>query len=234
MTKTPHYMGHRRRLRERFILTGRKGFEDYELLELILTYAIPRRDVKPVAKRLLARFKTLKGVLDSDSAGLAQVEGIGSQTGTLLSVLRGVMQRYHELQAVETDLLNSPEAVLAYCRSTLEAEKNEVFDVLYVSTQNRLIRSERLAEGTIDRAAVYPRRVIEGALTAHAASLIFVHNHPSGDPTPSPEDRALTDALAEAARAVDIAVLDHIVIGGGRHFSFRAQGWLSPRRMKNP
>lgn len=200
---------------------------DYELLELMLTYAIPRRDVKPVAKDLLKSFGNLKGVLDAGHDQIVEVKSAGSNTAVLLALFRAGMRRYLELSAAETDLLNSPETVLAYCRASLEAEKNEVFEVIYVSAKNRLIRSERLAEGTIDRAAVYPRRVIEGALKANAAAVIFVHNHPSGDPAPSAEDRALTESLAKAVQAVGMTMHDHIIIGGGRHFSFRSQGLIS-------
>lgn len=136
------------------------------------------------------------------------------------------MERYFETEAREADLLNSPEAVLAYCRASLEGLNNEVFDVVYLSTKNRVIRKERLSEGTIDQAAVYPRRVVAGALAANAAGLIFVHNHPSGDPTPSMEDKRLTTLLAQAAKTVGITVLDHIIVGNGRSFSFRDRGLL--------
>jgi DNA repair protein RadC len=136
------------------------------------------------------------------------------------------MERYFETEARQTDLLNSPEAVLNYCRASLEGLANEVFEVLYLSTKNRVVGRERLSEGTIDQAAVYPRRVVAGALAANAAGLVFVHNHPSGDPAPSPEDKRLTSLLADAARTVGIPVLDHLIIGNGRHFSFRDQGLL--------
>lgn len=199
---------------------------DYELLELLLTFAIPRREVKPEAKALLAKFGSLKAVLDADLEALSEVKGVGEQAGVLIKALRESMRRYLESAAQEADLVSSPEAAVAYCRAALEAEKRECFEVLYLASNNRLIRSERLSEGTLDRAAVYPRRVIEGALKANAAALIFVHNHPSGDPKPSTEDRRLTESLAQAAKAVGIKVHDHLVIGDGSHYSFRANGYL--------
>jgi len=217
----PDLVGHRQRLRERFLKSGLSGLAEYETLELLLTYAILRKDVKPIAKRLVAQFKTLKGVLDADPVMLGKIEGIGPESQSFFKLIHAIMQHYFELSAAETDLLSSPASVLNYCRATVEAEKKEVFYVLYLSSKNRLISSEKVAEGTIDQAAVYPRRLIEGALRANAAALIFVHNHPSGDPTPSLEDKALTRKLVEAAKTIGITVHDHLIIGNGRHFSFR-------------
>jgi DNA repair protein RadC len=222
----PDHLGHRKRLRLRWETSGGKGFADYEILELLLTYVFSRCDTKPLAKRLMEKFGSLKGVLDATPDQLAQVDGAGGGTGSFVSLIRGVMERYFETEARQSDLLNSPEAVLAYCRASLEGLKNEVFEVIYLSTKNRVLRKERLAEGTIDQAAVYPRRVVAGALAANAAGLIFVHNHPSGDPTPSPEDKRLTTLLAQAAKTVGITVLDHIIVGNGRSFSFRDVGLL--------
>lgn len=224
----PHYLDHRKRLRGRFLRSKDHSMPDYELLEILLTYAVPRIDVKPLAKALLTRFGTLKGVLDASPESLQEVKRIGPQSSVLIALLRQCMRRYFELEATQADLVNSPEAVVAYCRASLEAERRECFEVLYLSSKNQLIRTERLSEGTLDRTTVYPRQVIEGALKANAAALIFVHNHPSGDPSPSAEDRALTDSLVRAAKAVGIVVHDHIVVGNGSHFSFRAEGQISP------
>lgn len=222
----PDHLGHRKRLRARWDSAGGKGFADYELLELLLTYIFVRCDTKPLAKRLMDQFGSFKGVLDARPDQLVLVEGAGNGTGSFVSLIRGVMERYFETEAREADLLNSPEAVLTYCRASLEGLNNEVFEVVYLSTKNRVIRKERLSEGTIDQAAVYPRRVVAGALAANAAGLIFVHNHPSGDPTPSLEDKRLTTLLAQAAKTVGITVLDHIIVGNGRSFSFRDRGLL--------
>lgn len=222
----PDYLGHRKRLRARWETAGGKAFADYELLELLLTYVFARCDTKPIAKKLLDTFGSFKGVFDATPEQLAQVEGAGSGTGTFVSLVRAVMERYFETEVRQSDLLNSPEAVLSYCRASLEGLQNEVFDVVYVSTKNRVIGKERLAEGTIDQAAVYPRRVVAGALAANAAGLVFVHNHPSGDPSPSPDDKRLTALLVQAAKTVGISVLDHLIIGNGRYYSFRDRGLL--------
>lgn len=217
--------GHRRRLRERFQAAPRV-LPDYELLEYLLTHVVPRRDMKPLAKTLLSAFGSFKGVLDASPADLSAVKGAGERTRAFLGALRTVVERYMASGARQADALTSPQAVAAYCRAALEGMKHEVFEVIYLNTRNRVIRMERLSEGTVDQTAVYPRRVLEGALARHAAALILVHNHPSGDPSPSPEDKALTRRIAAAARLVDIAVLDHVVVGEGRHFSFREAGLL--------
>ncbi|MBI2060108.1 MAG: DNA repair protein RadC [Nitrospirae bacterium] len=223
-------MGHRKRLRQRFLRVGLAGLADYELLELVLTFAIPRRDVKPTAKELLHRFGSLKSVLDASPDQLAGIEGVGSRTGDYLQVLRAAMRRYHELGVAESKVLNSPKAVLELCRSSLEAEKNEVFEVIYVSSKNRYLGTERFSEGTIDRATVHPRRILESAFSRKAAALILVHNHPSGDPAPSEADKRLTKAVLDAAEPIGLTVHDHLIIGNGRHFSFRSEGLLAEMR----
>ena len=218
--------GHRQRLRERFEKSGFQGFHDYEVLELLLTFSIPRQDVKPLAKALLARFGSLPAVLDAEPSDLEKVPGLGRRSSGFLRIVRSLISRYFEETLKETDVLQSPEAVVDYCRAALQGERNEVFEVLYLSSKNRVIGVERLFEGTLDRTAVYPRRIIEGALKANAAALIFVHNHPSGDPTPSPEDCRLTKEIASAAGPLGISVHDHIIIGRGRHLSLRKAGKL--------
>lgn len=226
MNSSPDHVGHRARLRERWRNGGPAAFADHEWLELLLTYVLPRRDTKPLAKDLLERFGSFKGVLDASSDRRTAVPGMGETASLFLSLVRDTLERYLREEARAADLLNSPQAVVDYCRAALEGLPHEVFDVLYVSTKNRVIRRERLAEGTLDQAAVYPRRVVTAALAANAAGLIFVHNHPSGDPTPSLEDKRLTAQLTEAARTVGISVLDHLIIGNGRHFSFRDKGLI--------
>lgn len=218
--------GHRARLRDRWHRAGSKGFADHELLELLLTYVFRRTDTKPLAKRLLERFHGLKGVLDATPAQIQEVAGAGPRAAEFVSLLRGAMERYFETDVRRTDLLNTPEAVVAYCRAALEGLPHEVFDVIYLTAKNRVLSRERLAEGTIDQATVYPRKVVTRALAANAAGLVFVHNHPSGDPEPSPDDRRLTQRLRDAAQLVGIPVLDHIIVGNGRHVSFREKGLL--------
>jgi DNA repair protein RadC len=220
-----HIQGHRRRLRERFQEAPR-AVPDYELLELLLTYAIPRRDVKPLAKALLERFGSFKGVLSASPAELREVDGAGKGTGAFLGAVRAAVERFMAAEARRADALTSPAAVAAYCRASLEGLRNEVFEVVYLNTRNRVLRTERLSEGTVDQTAVYPRRVVQGALENRAAAVILVHNHPSGDPSPSAEDKALTRRLCAAGKLVDIPVLDHVIVGDGRHFSFREAGLL--------
>lgn len=223
----PHYLGHRKRLRQRFQKHGLENFRDDEVLELLLTYVLGRKDTKPLAKELIRSFKALSGVLHASACELGSIPGLGEGASVFFALVRSVIQRTLQQELLEDkDILHSPEAVTRFCRAALEGQHNEVFLVLYLNTKNRVIATERLAEGTIDRAVVFPRRVIEGALKAHATTMIFVHNHPSGDPTPSSEDKLLTMDLIKAARTVDVAVHDHIVIGRDRHFSFRSAGLL--------
>lgn len=223
--KSP-YMGHRQRLRQRFIKSGVNGFQDYEVLELLLTFAIPRIDTKPLAKRLLKKFGSLARVLDAIPQELREIKGIGLSASVFLPVLRSAMELYFLEKAKSTDIMNSPDVVVRYCRAALEGERNEIFMCLYLSSKNRILHVERLSEGTIDQAAVYPRRIIEGCLKANAAAVIFVHNHPSGDPTPSTQDRLLTTEIKTAAKPLGIEIHDHIIIGQGAHFSFKTQGLM--------
>ena len=222
----PTHRGHRKRLRERFLTSGLRGFADYEVLELLLTFAIPRKDTKPLAKELLKVFGSLKGVLEAQAGELARVRGLGPVGAYFFPIFKETMGRYLEANMKQRDVLASPKAVAAFARASLESAPHEVFQVIYLNAKNQVLGTERLSEGTIDRAVVFPRRVIEGALRAKACSMVFVHNHPSGDPTPSSEDKALTRELASAVRALDMEVHDHLVIGRGRYVSFRDEGLL--------
>ncbi|MEK7287249.1 MAG: DNA repair protein RadC [Elusimicrobiota bacterium] len=225
-TPRPDHVGHRRRLREKFFKAGSDGLHDYETLELLLTFVIPRIDTKPLAKRLIQKFGSFARVLDASLEKLREVEGMGNYACSLFPILKSSMELYLSEGMKQADALNSPEAVIRYCRVILEGEKNEIFLVLYLSSKNRVIGIERLSEGTIDHAPVYPRRIIEGALKANAAGIIFVHNHPSGDPAPSPQDKSLTQEIAATAKPLGIAVHDHLIIGKGGYFSFRASGLI--------
>ncbi len=224
--KGPHWHGHRARLRERFRRAGEVALADYELLELLLTYAIPRRDVKPQAKVLLERFGSLAGVLAAPEDELQQVEGIGPSASLLIRLVKelGAASLAGELKG--RDLVNSPERVVAFARMKFGGEREEHFAVLYLNAKNELIDVEVMQRGTVDRAVVYPRQVAEGALRRGASGVILLHNHPSGHPDPSPEDRALTGQVAMALRPLEIRLLDHLIVAQGGHFSFREKGLL--------
>jgi len=219
--------GHRERLRKRFLKSGLSGFHDYEIIELLLTYALCRRDVKPLAKALIERFGGLRGVFDASLEDLRSIKGIGKSSAVLIKLLKVGADEYLKEKIKGKEVLSSLGDVLDYFRHALSGEKIEKFMAVYLNTKNRIVGTEVLHEGTIDQAAVYPRQVIEGAIRNAASAIIFVHNHPSGDPSPSPEDRAITESLSRAAAAVDIAVHDHVIIGCNSHFSARRSGWFT-------
>ena len=225
MTSNP-CEGHRKRLRERYRKSGLKGFHDYEFIELLLTYVIPQRDVKPLAKELISNFGGIRGIFDASLEELSSVKGVGERTAILIKLLKEGSTLYLKDRVKGKEVLSSPQHVLDFCHHILSGEKNEKFMVIYLTTKNELIDTEILEEGTINQTAVYPRKVVEGALKYNASALIFVHNHPSGDPTPSQTDRKLTEALVKAALTIDVTVHDHIIIGKNTHFSGREGGWL--------
>jgi len=227
MTEKPHYIGHRKRLRERFRKGGSVGFHDYELLELLLTYGIPRRDVKPIAKELIKRFGSLSSVLDASQKELEGISGIGSISSTLIKVVKELCSSYLEERMKGRDVLSSPQVVVDFVRMKLSGFPYEAFMVIYLNTKNEVIQYEIVQEGTIDRAIIFPRRIIEGAILHHASGLILVHNHPSGHHQPSDEDKNLTKNILEAVRTLDLRILDHIIVGKDGHFSFMENGLLS-------
>lgn len=226
-TSEDQLAGHRSRLRERFRRAGLAGFHDYEVLELLLTFAIPRRNVKPHAKALLARFKDLRGVFDASLEELQAVSGIGPSAAVMIRFLKEAASLYLKDRIRGRALLDSPQAVIEYCRHALLGERNERFQVIYLNAQSEIIDVETVAEGTADFTAVYPRRIIEGALRHNAIGLIFIHNHPGGRAEPSDGDHRLTEALVQAARVIGVRVHDHLIIGQNDCLSFRERGWLS-------
>lgn len=224
----PHFHGHRQRLRDRFVKNGLAGFADHEVIELLLTLAIPRSDVKQPAKALLARFGNLRGILDAPLAELQAVPRIGTVTPVALRVIREVASLYLQQSAESHDALADPHALARFWRLRIGALSNEVFQTGYLDSGYRLLRDgiETLEEGTADRAVVYPRRVIEAALRRGAAALVFAHNHPNGDGQPTEQDKVLTRALVLAATTVQIKVLDHLIVSPDKVFSFRQEGLL--------
>ncbi|MDD3885435.1 MAG: DNA repair protein RadC [Victivallaceae bacterium] len=203
--------GHRARLRERFMRAGLEALNDYEALELLLTYAIQRRDVKPAAKRLLEDFGTVERVLDASPAELLQVPGLGGSSVAAILLIRQLCTKYLEQKSRDFDLLDSPEKAVNYLRMKLGGGKLETFMVLFLNSQNHLITSLSWP-GTVDRAVIYPRNVLKAALLCNATGVIAAHNHPSGVCEPSPEDIQLTVRLKQALNEVNVTLHDHLIV----------------------
>ena len=223
-----HYKGHRSRLRERFLKSGFGGFADHEVIELLLTMAITRSDVKQQAKMLLERFGSLRGILDAPVSELQSVRGIGEISAILLKVIRESATLYLMEASKEAEVLRDPERLSNFWRMRIGHLKNEVFAVAYLDSAHRLLRNgvETLQEGTIDRAAVYPRRVVEAALKRQASALVLAHNHPNGNVEPSEQDKMITRAVVLAAETISIRVVDHLIVSASEIFSFRKAGLL--------
>jgi len=224
----PHYHGHRQRLRERFAKAGFDGFADYEVVELLLTLAIPQKDVKEPAKALITKFGTLRGILDASPEELKAVKGLGTVAPVALRIIREAANLYLQQSAEQREFFGDREALSRFWRSRIGALPHEVFEVAYLDSAYRLMRDgiEMLEEGTIDRAAVYPRRVMEAAVRRGAAALVFAHNHPNGNVQPSEQDQTLTRALVLAATTLQIKVLDHLIVSPDAVFSFLQEGLL--------
>ncbi len=218
--------GHRERLRERFAKGGADAMPDYELLELTLFAAIPRRDTKPMAKALLARFGSFAEVIAAPRARLMEVKGVGEGVASHLKIVEAAAHRLSKTKVIGRPALSSWAALLDYCTAAMAREQAEAFRVLFLDRKNILIADEVLNRGTIDHTPVYPREIVKRALELSASAIILVHNHPSGDPTPSRADIELTREIEKAAKALGIAVHDHLVIGRGGHASFKSLGLL--------
>ncbi len=221
----PHYAGHRERLRERF-LTAPDALPDYELLELILFRAVPRRDVKPLAKELIARFGGFSEVLSAEPDRLREVNGVKDAIVTELRIARETGLRLSRATVIEKEVISSWQELLDYCSASMAHNPTEQFRILFLDRKNVLIADEVQQKGTVDHTPVYPREVVKRALELNASALILVHNHPSGDPTPSGADIEMTRRIAETAKPLGIELHDHLVIGKGRHASFRSLGLI--------
>ena len=220
----PSYMGHRQRLREKFAAGGLGNFLDHETLELLLTYCIARRDTKPLAWALIKRFGNLSAVLDAPVEELCAVPGMGEHSAQFLKLIRSVFKKYSLEEVKEKQIIRTPQEVVAYCNASLAGQTDECVELIYLSVRNTVIGTEIISSGTLDRVSISPRKIVERALAAKAAAIILVHNHPSGDPTPSMDDIVLTKEVARASALLGISLHDHIIVGKGRHYSLKANG----------
>jgi DNA repair protein RadC len=224
--KRPHYHGHRARLRERFLSGGHAPMPEYELLELLLFNAIPRIDVKPLAKRLLAEFGDLNGVVAASERRVLRVEGATDRVYLQLRIAEAFAQRMGQAKILDRCVMSSWTDVVAYCRTTMAHRDTEQFRVLFLDRKNVVIADEAQGEGTVDHVPVYPREIARRALELNASAMLLIHNHPSGDPTPSEADIEMTARIVMACQALDIVVHDHMIVGKDREVSFRSMGLL--------
>ena len=218
--------GHRQRLRERFLASGLDGFHDYEVIELLLTLAMPRKDCKDAAKEALLRYKTLQGVLEASPRELGRVTGIGPKNLFGIKLIKAVADRYLKKKLIHKDAINDSKALFDYLYHSIGDKNREFFKVIFLDSKNQVIAADTLSEGTLTASSVYPREVIQKALSHDAAALIFAHNHPSGDPKPSSEDVAITRQLVFACKVMGLVAHEHIVIGDNRYYSFADQGYI--------
>ncbi len=219
-------LGHRKRLRERFIKSGLAGFHDYEIVEMLLCLGTPRKDCKKPAKEAIARFKTLRGVLEATSEELQQIEGIGSASAFGIKLVQEVAREFLKAKIQDKPFYQSSREVFDYLYHAMRDLKKEVFKALYLNSQNQIIETVDLFSGTVSSSSVSLREVMEGALKQNAVALIVVHNHPSGNPDPSPSDKQLTRDLVFCSKVMQVRVLDHIIIGDNRYFSFAGDGLI--------
>ncbi len=224
--ETPHYLGHRQRLRSRFIENESSSMADYELLELLLFGAKPRGDVKPLAKRLLKQFGSFEAVMHAEISELRRVEAVGDAVICCLKSVEESAKRLLKAPAKERPIIQSWTALLDYCRLAMGKEKVEQFRILFLNHKNALITDEVQQRGTVNHTPVYPREVVKRALELGASSIILAHNHPSGDPTPSQADIDMTNKIVKASTAVGINVHDHLIIAEDGHYSFKSHSLI--------
>ncbi len=219
--------GHRQRLRDRFLSTDLEGFHDYEVIELLLTLVTPRKDCKDAAKAALKKFKTLQGVLEASPRELCDVEGIGPKNLFGIKLIKAIADRYLAKRLLNKDPIQNSKELFDYLYHSIRDKDRECFIAIYLDAKNKVISTKTLFQGTLTASSVYPREVVRSALDHQAAALIFAHNHPSGEPTPSSEDISLTRQLVFACKVMGITVHEHLVIGDNRYFSFADQGYIA-------
>lgn len=222
----PGHHGHRARMRAKLLAAGPDALLDHELLEMVLFVALPRRDTKPLARALLARFGSFAAAVTAPPRELMAVEGLGEAGCAALKTVQGAALRLARAEVMDRPVLDNWARLIDYLTAALAREKTEQFRVLFLDTRNRLIADEAQARGTVNHTPVYPREVVRRALELQATALILVHNHPSGDPTPSRADREMTQEVKAAAASLGIVLHDHLIMGNGRHLSFRREGLL--------
>ena len=223
---TEDQAGHRERLREKFLKSGLKGFHDYEIIELLLTLGIPWKDRKPQAKEAIARFKTLKGVLQAPPEELQEIKGISPYNTFVIKFIQAVAREFLKEKILDKSYCKSSKEVFDYLYHSMRDLKKETFKVMFLTAQNQIIAVEDLFEGTLTVSAVYSREIIKSAIKHNAAALIFAHNHPAGDPEPSDNDKQITSDLVFAGNLMQMKVLDHIIIGDNCYFSFADEGLI--------
>ena len=220
--------GHRERLRKRYIKSGLEGFNDYEVLELLLTYSIARKDVKPIAKELIEKFGTIDEIAKSDVKSLLEVDGIGEGSAVFLKLIGDIALTLYREKIEDKDILTikSKNILLSYLRGEIGHSPREEFKILFLDISNKLIASETLFSGTIDKSAIYPREIVERVIKNRAKSVIFAHNHPSGNISPSKKDIELTQYMYDSLKLLEIRLLDHIIVTKNSYFSFLEEGLI--------
>lgn len=218
--------GHRQRLRVRLLTAGPDALADHEMLELVLFLALPRRDTKPIARALLARFGSYAGAIAAPLRDLRCVEGVGEAGAAALKTVQAAALRLARAEVMDKPVLANWDLLMDYLNAVMARERIEQFRVLYLDARNRLLADEAQGTGTVNHTPVYPREVVRRALECHATAIILVHNHPSGDPTPSRADIDMTAEIKVAAASLSIVLHDHVVVGNGRWLSFRREGLL--------
>jgi len=222
-----NYLGHRQRLKKRFAETGFQGFQDYEVLEFLLYFTLPRRDTKKIAKRLLQRFGNIIAVLNAEAEELVEIEGVGPHASFFMKAMAGMIGFHYDERAKQADFqFTNLTQLVDYFRAAIGGKPNEVMRILYLNSKNRLIYAENLSEGTVSEAVAFPRKIVEGALKYRAATIIIGHNHPGGLPEPSENDDAVTGEIKNALRTVGISLQEHVIVAPDGFFSYRQTGQL--------
>lgn len=221
-----NYWGHRQRLKERFLNSKLEKWQDYEILEFALTFTIPRKDTKKIAKQLISKFGNLKQVLNTDIEKLKTIDGIKNQSGFFIAFLKSFAVKYAELEMIEKEKISSPKEALIFLRSVIGLSKDEIFYVIFLNASNKILFYDEINRGIVNKSAVYPRKIVELALKYNATSVIVAHNHPGGSCVPSQNDIIATEAITKALKTVDISLLDHLIVTDKNHYSFKDNGLI--------